>query len=103
MMPGVEPGVVLILLSVALMLLTAFVLRTRAPGALGISLLALAGAAFGWGMMLLRPDPSVGEWVAAVLLLAVLTPVHVRILLGRFGSAARGAPLRAFAPPGEHR
>jgi hypothetical protein len=103
MMPGMEPGLLLILLGVALMLLTAFVLRTRTPGALAISLLALAGAGFGCGVMMLLPDPSVGEWIAAVGLLAVLTPAHVRIVLGRFGPAARGAPIRAFAAPGERR
>jgi hypothetical protein len=103
MMPGVEPGVVLILVSVATMLLTAFVLRARVPATVGILLLALAGAAFGWGVMLLRPAPSVGEWIAAVGLPAVLTPAHVRIVLGRFGPAARGTPLRALAAPGERR
>jgi hypothetical protein len=103
MMPGVEPGVVLIVLAVAVMLITAFVLRTRAPAAVGISLLAMAGAGFGWGVMLLLPDPSMGEWIAAAGLLAVLTPAHVRIVLGRFGPAARGAPIRSFAAPGERR
>ena len=103
MIPGMEPGLLLILLAVALMLLTAFVLRTRTPAALAISLLALAGAGFGWGVMMLLPDPSVGEWIAAVGLLAVLTPAHVRIVLGRFGPAARGAPIRALAAPGERR
>jgi hypothetical protein len=103
MMPGVEPGVVLIILAGAVVLLTAFVLRTRTPAVVGISLLALAGAGFGWGVMMLRPDPSMGEWIAAAGLLAILTPAHVRIVLGRFGPAARGAPIRSFAAPGEHR
>ena len=102
-MPGVEPGVVLIALSGAFMLVTAFGLRTRAPALVGILLLALAGTGFGWGVMLLLPDPSAGEWVASVALLAVLTPAHVRIVLGRFGPSARGAPIRALAAPGEKR
>jgi hypothetical protein len=103
MMPGVEPGVVLILMAAGLALLTAFVLRTRVPGVVGILLLAVEGAGFGWGVMLLRPDPSVGEWIAAVGLLAVLTPAHVHVVLGRFGPSARGAPIRALAAPGEPR
>jgi hydrogenase/urease accessory protein HupE len=103
MMPGVEPGVVLILVAVGLMLLTAFVLRTRVPGVVGILLLAVAGAGFASGVMLLRPDPSVGEWIAGVVLLAVLTPTHVRVVLGHFGTSARGAPIRALAAPGEPR
>jgi hypothetical protein len=99
----VEPGAILIAASAVVMLVTAFVLRTRAPALVGIALLALAGGAFAWGVMLLQPDPSVGEWVAGVVILSVLTPAHVRILLGRFGPSARGAPIRALAAPGEKR
>jgi hypothetical protein len=99
----VEPGAILIAIASAVMLVTAFALRTRAPAIVGISLLALAGGAFAWGVMLLQPDPSVGEWVAAVAILSVLTPAHVRIVLGRFGPAARGTPVRALAAPGEKR
>ena len=103
MMPGVDlaPGV--IVSSVALMVLTAFVLRTRVPAAVGVLLLAVAGGAFAWGVLLLQPDPSVGEAVAAVALLAVLTPAHIRIVLGPYGPAARGVPIRALAAPGERR
>jgi hypothetical protein len=99
----VEPGAILISVSSAVMLVTALALRTRVPAAAGIALLSLAGGAFGWGVMLLQPDPSVGEWVAAVTILSVLTPAHVRIVLGRFGPSARGAPIRALAAPGEKR
>jgi hypothetical protein len=101
-MPGVGPGVILIT-SIALMAVTAFVLRTRVPAVVGVLLLAAAGGAFGWGVLLLQPDPSVGEAIATVGLLAVLTPAHVRIVLGRFGPGARGAPIRALAAPGERR
>ena len=96
-------GVVLLVSSSALMALTAFVLRTRVPAAMGVLLLAAAGGAFGWGVLLLQPDPSVGESVAAVGLLTILTPAHVRIVLGRFGPSARGATIRALAGPGERR
>ena len=96
-------GVVLLVTSSALMALTAFVLRTRVPAAMGVLLLAAAGGAFGWGVLLLQPDPSVGESVAAVGLLTILTPAHVRIVLGWFGPSARGAPIRALAAPGERR
>ena len=96
-------GVVLLVTSSALMALTAFVLRTRVPAAVGVLLLAAAGGAFGWGVLLLQPEPSVGESVAAVGLLTILTPAHVRIVLGRFGPSARGAPIRALAAPGERR
>ena len=71
-------------------LLTAFFLRTRIPAGLVAAVLAVAGAGLGWGGMLLRPDPSVGEFVAAVVLLAVLVPAHVRIVLGPFGPRGAG-------------
>ena len=82
-------------------LLTAFPLRTRLPGPLVAVTLAVAGGALGWGGMLLRPDPSMGEFVAAVALLAVLVPAHVRIVLGRFGpqAAPEPAPAEAKDPP----
>lgn len=85
----------------AVALLTAFTLRTRLPGPLVTVTLAVAGGALGWGGMLLRPDPSVGEFVAAVVLLAVLVPAHVRIVLGRFGPRAATEPVPAPAkdPP----
>lgn len=85
-------------LSAGTAVLAAFVLRTRLPAPASIALLGLAGAGIGWGGMLLRPDPSPGEVAAAILLLAVLVPAHVRIVLGRFGPARRDAP--TAPPPG---
>jgi hypothetical protein len=35
--------------------------------------------------MLIQADPSIGEFVAAVAMLAGLVPAHVRIVLGPFG------------------
>jgi hypothetical protein len=105
MMPGVDPapGVIVLVSASALMVLAAFVLRTRVPAAVGVFLLAAAGGAFGWGILHLQPNPSVGESIAAVGLLAVLTPAHVRIVFGRYGPAAREASIRALAAPGERR
>lgn len=73
-------------------LFTAFSLRTRLPAGVVVVVLAAVGAALGWGGMLLRPDPSTSEAVAAIVLLAVLVPAHVRIVLGRFGPTAAGEP-----------
>lgn len=67
--------------------LAALVLRRRIRHGVLTLLLALAGAGIGWGGMLIQPDPSVGEFVAAVVLLAFLVPAHVRIVLGPFGPA----------------
>jgi hypothetical protein len=81
----------LTLASAALALLGAFVVRRRLPGRLVTAILAVAGAGLGYGVMLLQPDPSTGELVAAVFLLTVLVPAHVRIVLGPFGPKRREA------------
>ena len=81
----------LTLASAALALLGAFVVRRRLPAMLVTAVLAVAGAGLGYGVMLLQPDPSTGELVAAVFLLTVLVPAHVRIVLGPFGPKRREA------------
>lgn len=66
-------------------LLAAFFLRRRLPAEAVTAILLAAGAGIGWGGMLLQPEPSIGEHIAAVALLAFLVPAHVRIVLGPFG------------------
>jgi hypothetical protein len=83
--------------SSGLAIATAIFLRTRAPAWLVLALLVGAGAGIGWGGMLIRPDPSAGEFVLAVVALAALIPGHVRIVIGPFGPRARGLPWRAAA------
>jgi hypothetical protein len=51
--------------------------------------------------MLVRDDPSTGEFVAVVGMLAILVPAHVRIVLGRFGPSAVGEPTPAARPDEE--
>lgn len=75
----------LIAASTLVALVTAFFLRTRLNPTTVAVMLAAAGGALGWSVMLLQPNPSTGEVVAAVAILAVLVPAHVRIVLGRFG------------------
>ena len=72
-------------------LMTAFLLRQRLPSIAVTAILAAVGAGLGWGGMLLQDDPSPGEFIAAVVLLAVLVPAHVRIVLGPFGPRRREA------------
>lgn len=64
---------------------TALFFRRRLAAPAVLVILALAGAGIGYGGMLLQPDPSAGELAAAVAMLAVLVPAHVRIVLGPFG------------------
>ena len=78
-------GVWIVSASVAIGLVTAFLLRTRLPARIVLALLAAAGAGIAWGGMLLRADPTPGEVALTLILLAVLVPSHVRIVLGPFG------------------
>jgi hypothetical protein len=83
--PLVSLGESLIVAAAAGGLATAFLLRTRMPGVLVAAVLTLAGVGLGWGGMLVQADPSTGEFVVAVAMLAFLVPAHVRIVLGPFG------------------
>lgn len=80
-----EAGWWLVGVSGAAAALAAFPLRTRLHGRSVFLLLSVSGAGLAAGGMLLRPDPSVGEWVLGVGALAILAPLHARIVLGRFG------------------
>jgi hypothetical protein len=81
----VSAGAWIVVGSVALGLVVAFVLRNLLPAAVVALALAACGTGIAWGGMLLRPDPPAGEVVAAVILLAALVPAHVRIVLCPFG------------------
>lgn len=92
-------GWAIVAVSAAVAVITAFALRTRLPAVIVTVVLAGAGAGLGWGGMLIQADPSTGEEILAVALMAVLVPAHVRIVLGRFGPAGRGQGIRAMADP----
>jgi hypothetical protein len=97
----VHPGVWLVAASAAVGVVAAFFLRTRLPPLLVVVILTAAGAGLGWGGMLVRDDPSMGEFVATVALLAIMVPAHVRIVLGRFGPSAAGETAPAARPDEE--
>jgi hypothetical protein len=81
-------GVVVIVASGVLGGVVALVLRTRLRAAASDALLALAGAGLGVGGLLVQGDATGASWVLAPAILAVLVPVHVRLLF------ARGGPFR---------
>jgi SHS2 domain-containing protein len=85
----VEPGVWVVVLAAVVGSFTAFILRTRAPGWAVVSLLAGTGAALGWGGLLLRADPGMGEIVVGIAAMSLLVPVHARVVLGPFGPRRR--------------
>lgn len=71
--------------SAALVVLAAVVLRPRLSRPLVDGLLALGGVGLGVGGLLLFDDVAAASWVAAPVLLAVITVLHVRLLFAGDG------------------
>jgi hypothetical protein len=79
-------GTALIVAAVGLLLVSALVLRPRIPRAAMDLLAALAGAGVGiGGLLLLHHDVSVASWIAAPVVLGLLSVWHVRVLFGGSG------------------
>jgi hypothetical protein len=78
-------GVWIVTLAAAGALLGAFLHRTRAPRGPLILFLAACGAALGVGGALIEGEAGVEQATAAALILAILTPFHVRVVLGPAG------------------
>ena len=85
-------GVGVVVLGAVAGIAVSLLLRTRLPAAAVAVLLAVSGAAIGWGGMTLQPDPPFPQVVFVVVTLAVLVPVHVRIVVGPFGPRRRSGP-----------
>jgi thiamine transporter ThiT len=66
----------------ALGLLVVFVLWHRLPGVAAFALMASCGIGVATGGLLVQGDVGAASWVVAVLVLAVLTPVHARLVFG---------------------
>ncbi|HEX9123025.1 MAG TPA: hypothetical protein VF984_06645 [Actinomycetota bacterium] len=83
-------GIGLIAGGAAVGLFTASVLWHRLPATAGVAVAATSGAAVGAGALLVERGGGAGDWALAVGVLAVLTPVHLWVLLGRPGVGERG-------------
>jgi hypothetical protein len=66
-------------------LLTVFVLWRRIPAALAILILCLSGVALGAGGLLVQEDVGAASWVFTLAVLAVMAPIHARLVFGRPG------------------
>jgi hypothetical protein len=78
-------GVALIVGGAAVVAIAAFVLRRRLPSAL-VFLVASAGSvALGSGALVVQDRTTTTDWVVALVAMALLGPLHVRVLLGPFG------------------
>jgi len=72
--------------SVVLLVITALVLRPRISRRMTDCLAAGGGAAVGvGGLLLLNGDVSAASWVAAPLVLGLLSTLHIRVLFSGSG------------------
>jgi hypothetical protein len=78
-------GVALIVVGGVLGAIVALVLRTSMPGPAVWAGLALAGLAVATGALLVQHGVTTADWVAGLFVLGAGTPVHVRLVFGRFG------------------
>ena len=78
-------GVALIVAAGLLSLAVGFGLRGRGPARLSIGLAAVAGAGLAAGALLVQPHASAGDWLLAETAMAVLWPLHIRVVLGPYG------------------
>jgi hypothetical protein len=78
-------GVGLIVAACTVSVAVGFGLRGRSPAPLSIGLAALAGGALAAGALLVQPHASAGDWIVALGVLALLWPVHIRVVLGPYG------------------
>lgn len=68
-------------------LLLVFGAWRRLPQAAAIALLAACGALVAVGALLVQDRPGVGDWLIAPVALAVLAPLHARLVFGPPGAS----------------
>jgi len=81
----VGTGIALIVSGSGFGLLVAFVAWKRLPAAIATALLAGCGALAGSGALLVQAEASGFEWALTLGTLAILSPLHARLLFGRPG------------------
>lgn len=80
---NVPLGIAAIVAGTAIALAIAFVAWHRVPAFVGYASTAIAGVLVGTGALLVQEEASRLEWGVALLVLAILTPMHARLLFGR--------------------
>jgi drug/metabolite transporter (DMT)-like permease len=83
-----EIALVLVGATTVLGLVLVFGLWHRLPERVALATAGAIGMALGAGVLLLQEDPGPWDWVAALGILAVGTPLHCRMVFGRPGSVA---------------
>jgi hypothetical protein len=81
-------GTALIVAGVGLGLVVVFALWGRLSVAAAFVALAALGMMVGAGALLVQEDPGPADWVLTLGALAVLTPLHARLVFGTPGRSA---------------
>jgi len=82
---NVALGIALLIGGSALVLAVAFLLRQRLPGRAVFALAAAAGLGLGAGALLVQDGVSPAEWTVTLVALFLLSPAHIRVVMGPFG------------------
>ena len=90
-------GVALIVAASAIGALIVFGMWHRLSAGPAFGSLAVCGAGIAAGGLLVQEDVGVASWVVAPVVLAVLTPLHMRLVFGPPGTAGMVAPDPAAA------
>jgi hypothetical protein len=96
-------GMALIAGGVVAGLWTASSLWGTGPARVSVGMAAASGAAVGAGALLVQDRGAIGDWIVAVGGLAMLTPVHLRVLLGRTDDGHEGARVVAERVPAAYK
>lgn len=94
---GVGAGIALIVAGTVVGLLTVFLLWHRIPAVLALVVASACGMCLAAGGLLVQEDVGAASWAFALVLLAILAPVHARLVFGPPGR--RGVPVVAATPP----
>ena len=93
----VAAGVALIVAGTVVGVMTVFLLWHRIPAALALVVTSLCGMCLAAGGLLVQEDVGAASWAFALVLLAILAPVHARLVFGPPGR--RGRPVVAATGP----
>lgn len=78
-------GIVLIVAGAAGVVVSGFWLRPRLPGPVVFALISASSVALTAGALVVQEHTTVADWIVALVAMALLGPLHVRVLLGPFG------------------
>ena len=79
---SVGAGAALIVAGTVVGLLTVFLLWHRIPAALSLVVASACGMCLAAGGLLVQEDVGAASWAFALVLLAILAPVHARLVFG---------------------